>query len=232
MIETLKFPDGSTIQAEVIRSGNFCTLRDPTGEIPENTSTIQLVSPAGEVYGILNGYNTVYRITDGSVILSNDGSVYAEPEPIEPSVPTLEESKAAKKVQVSAECQQAIYAGITVDLSDGAEHFSLKIEDQINLFGKQAQLTVGIEQLEYHQDGRPCRYYTAAEMRQIITAAMSHVSYHTTYCNSIYVWIAAVETKEELEAIWYGADVPEDYQSPVLKDYLVALQEEINAVVV
>lgn len=232
MSEMMKFPDGSTIQAEVIRSGNLCTLRDPTGEIPEDTSTIQLVSPAGEIYGILEGYSTVYQQTKDITILSNDGSVYTPPEPEKPYEPTLEELQEAKRAEISAACQQVIYAGITVDLPDGAEHFSLKIEDQINLFGKQAQLATGADHLEYHQDGQLCRYYTAAEMRQIITAAMSHVSYHTTYCNSINMWIAAAETNEELEAIFYGADIPEEYQSQVLKDYLAALREEINETVV
>ena len=103
------------------------------------------------------------------------------------------------------------------------EHFSLKEEDQLNLFGKQAQLAAGTKQLEYHQDGHPCRYYSADEMTAIIDAAMQHVSYHTTYCNSLNMWIAGATTTEELNIIYYGADIPEEYQSEVLKDYLAAM---------
>lgn len=125
-----------------------------------------------------------------------------------------------KKAEVSAACEQIIYSGITIDLSNGPEHLSLTEKDQINLFGKQAQLAAGADRLEYHQDDHPCRYYSAAEMQQIITAAMEHVSYHTTYCNSLNMWIGGTETAEELETIFYGADVPEEYQSEVLKDYL------------
>lgn len=138
-------------------------------------------------------------------------------------VPTLEEVKEGKRKEISNACEQIIFAGIDVEFLNGVEHFSLTEKDQINLFGKQAQLAAGLEQLEYHQDGHPCRYYTAEEMQQIIAAAMFHVSYHTTYCNGLNMWIAGAETKDEVNAIFYGADIPEAYQSEVLKDYLIKI---------
>ena len=52
---------------------------------------------------------------------------------------------------------------------------------------------------------------------------MQHVSYHTTYCNAINMWIIGCQTAEELNAIFYGADVPEQYQSDVLKVYLAQI---------
>ena len=54
----------------------------------------------------------------------------------------------------------------------------------------------------------------------ICAAAMQFVSYHTTYCNAINMWIAGCESTEEVQAIYYGADVPEQYQSDVLKAYI------------
>lgn len=144
------------------------------------------------------------------------------PEEKEPE--TLEEYKAAKKQEISQACEQIIYAGISVTLVDGTvEHFALTEHDQLNLFGKQAQLTAGAEQLEYHSDGRPCRYYSATDMQTIIAAAMQHVSYHTTYCNALNMWVAGAESTDELRQIYYGADVPEEYQSEVLKAYLLEI---------
>ena len=62
---------------------------------------------------------------------------------------TLEEWKGHKKQEVSAACEQSIYKGVTVTLTDGtAERFALTEHDQINLFGKQAQLSAGVQQLE------------------------------------------------------------------------------------
>lgn len=144
--------------------------------------------------------------------------------PEEKKPETLKEFKTAKKQEISQACEQIIYAGISVTLADGTvEHFALTEHDQLNLFGKQAQLAAGAEQLEYHSDGKPCRYYSATDMQTIIAAAMQHVSYHTTYCNALNMWVVGCETADELQQIYYGADVPEEYQSEVLKAYLLEI---------
>ena len=75
------------------------------------------------------------------------------------------------------------------------EHFSLTEHDQLNLFGKQAQLAAGAERLEYH----------------------------TTYCNAINMWIAGCQTAEEVDQIFYGGDVSEEYRSEVLQAYLLQI---------
>lgn len=199
---------------------------DFSSDIPDNLGDITIYTAGGIEAGRITGYNTVYRDDGQTIYLSDDGSVYAPPEdpgelPVEPYEPTLEELQAAKRQEVSSACERIIYNGVSVTLADGAtEHFALTEHDQINLFGKQAQLVAGVEQLEYHADGQPCRYYSAADMQAIIAAALWHVSYHTTYCNALNMWIAACETAEDVQAIYYGADVPEEYQSEVLKAYL------------
>ena len=145
---------------------------------------------------------------------------------------TLEEYKAAKKQEISQACEQIIYSGVDVELSDGsAEHFSLTEHDQLNLFGKQVQLTAGATELEYHADGQSCRYYSAKDMQIITSTAMAYVSYHTTYCNAVNMWIAGCETVDEIQQIYYGADVPETYQSDVLKAYLATKESagDMNA---
>lgn len=213
------------------RSGLVC-LHAPLPDA-DLTAGFELLTEKGTVFGRYTDYTTIYRwLDDGGVILSNDGSVWVEPEPVPepaPYVPTMEEVKAAKKREIGIACEQVIYAGIDVALPSGTEHFSLTEKDQLNLFGKQAQLAAGAAQLEYHQDGHPCRYYTAEEIQLIITAAMEHVSYHTTYCNSLNMWISGAKSVEEVHTIYYGSDVPEEYQSEVLKDYLTAIMAEAEA---
>ena len=192
-----------------------------------NLSGFHIIKNTGSVFGKYENYTTLYREIESGFQLSNDGSVYVEPEPEpepEPYEPTLEELKEQEISEVGSVCKETIYAGVDVELPTGStEHFSLKEEDQINLFGKQAQITAGVTQLEYHQDGHPCRYYTVEEMTAIITAAMQFVSYHTTYCNSLYTWINSVTDKEDLQGITYGVSIPEEYQSEVLKAYLLSM---------
>lgn len=199
-----------------------------TGNVPSTWGEITTYTIGGLEAGHITGYDTVYRDEGQTIYLSNDHSTYEAPqtpegpaEPPEPYEPTLEEMQASKRREVSADCETIIYNGVSITLTDGTtEHFALTEHDQINLFGKQAQLAAGAGQLEYHADGQPCRYYSAADMQAIITAAMFHVSYHTTYCNALNMWIAGCEDVEELQEIFYGADVPEEYQSEVLKAYL------------
>ena len=206
-----------------------------TDAIPAIWGDITIYTEDGTEATTLTGYETVYKQDGQTVELSNDGSVYTPPaspepaEPPEPYVPTLEEVRAGKKAEVSAACEQIIYAGINVTLSDGTtEHYSLTEHDQLNLFGKQIQVTAGQAQIEYHADGQPCRYYTAVDMQAIIHAAMWHVSYHTTYCNALHMWIAGCQTTAEVASIFYGADVPSEYRSEVLKSYLARIAVEIG----
>ena len=205
------------------------------GSIPIAWGDITIYTEDGTKATTLTGYETVYKQDGQTVELSNDGSVYTPPappepaEPPEPYVPTLEEVRVGKKAEVSAACEQIIYAGINVTLSDGTTvHYSLTEHDQLNLFGKLSQISVGAAQLEYHADGQSCRYYTAIDMQAIIQAAMWHVSYHTTYCNALNMWIAGCQSTEEVQEIFYGADVPKQYRSEVLNAYLVQIATEIG----
>ncbi|MCI6124668.1 DUF4376 domain-containing protein [Enterocloster clostridioformis] len=206
------------------------------GSVPITWGDITIYTEDGTEATTLTGFDTVYRDNGQTVYLSNDGSVYQAPEtpegpevPSEPYIPTLEELQAAKRREVAAECERLIYAGINVTLADGSvEHYALTIEDQLNLFGKQIQVSAGQAQIEYHADGQPCRYYSAADMQAIIQAAMWHVSYHTTYCNALNMWIAGSQTADEVAQIFYGADVPEEYQSEVLKTYLTQIAGQMG----
>ena len=136
---------------------------------------------------------------------------------------SIETYRANKKKEISQICQSTVFAGVDISISSGTEHFSLKDEDQLNLFGKQAQLTAGIKKLEYHEDGNPCRYYSAEDMQKIINGAMEFKSYHTTYANSLNMWIKGCSKASEIAKIEYGAPIPEEYQSEVLKDYLAEM---------
>ena len=203
-----------------------------SGKVPFNDSGFTLSRDGESDNWNYSGYTTLYRLIEGGLQFSNDGSVYVEPqkpEPIpepEPYVPTLDEVKAAKLQEIAAVCEQIIYTGIDVELPDGTEHFSLTEKDQINLFGKQAQMVAGAEKFEYHQNGHPCRYYTMEEMQKIIETALGFITYQTTYCNALNMWIAASDDKEEVLSIVYGCDIPEEHQSEVLRDLLLKINEE------
>ena len=60
----------------------------------EDLTEIEVLTSGGVVCASLSGYTTIYKCDGNTIILSNDGSVYIEPEPViepEPHVPTEEE---------------------------------------------------------------------------------------------------------------------------------------------
>ena len=195
-------------------------------DIPEGESIVKVdLSDPKNPVAVLSGENKT-DLTKIQEELKRITTKVDESIPDKKIPDTLEEIKAAKKQEIGQACDKIIYYGMDVTLTNGStEHFSLTDHDQLNLFGKQVQLAAGTDQLEYHSDGQACRYYSAKDMQLITSAAMAYVSYHTTYCNAINMWIAGCESTEEVQAIYYGADVPEEYQSDVLKAYIASMKE-------
>ena len=69
MNENMKFPDGTVLSGQIRISGHFCTIKNLSGSIPEDTSLIRLQTAAGAVYGKIEGYTTVYQALEDGVIL-------------------------------------------------------------------------------------------------------------------------------------------------------------------
>lgn len=200
---------------------NMLLVQTETEAKNPNTAEIKVLTESGNVIAKYEGFETVYKKVEEGMILSNDGTVFVE-QPAQD--PDAEQIRSGKLAEISNRCESTIFAGVDVVLTDGSkEHISLTEKDQINLFGKKAQLAAGATQLEYHEDGQLCKYYSAEDMTKIIETAMKFVSYHTTYCNSMNAWIKGAKTAEEIEAIQYGAAIPDKYKSQVLKDYEAAM---------
>lgn len=184
------------------------------------TGLIEVVTDGGDTIAKYEGFTTVYGTTAGGIVLSDNGSVKPEPQT---DTTDIEQIRHAKLAEVARRCEDTIYAGTEVTLADGStEHISLTEKDQINLFGKQAQLAAGATKLEYHEDGKLCKYYDAADMQKIIQTAMQFVSFHTTYCNGLNVWIKAESDADTIKSITYGGEVPDKYKSEVLAAYEAA----------
>lgn len=131
---------------------------------------------------------------------------------------TLEFVKSSKIAEMSRTCNQVIEAGFDLQLSDGnIHHFSLTTQDQINLISLGSMAANGMEAIPYHADGEICRFYTAEEITTILAQATAFKIYHTTYYNALKNYINSLDTIEAIAAITYGIELPEEYQSEVLK---------------
>ena len=178
---------------------------------------------------------TVFKkaLEEEKEIIDPDPYIPPEPEPTPEEQEREEEYRRSlqfvkdKKIEyMSYLCHQTIENGILITLSDGLEHsFALTENDQTNLMERQAQLMAGATQVSYHADGELCTYYSAEDMMAIIQASIFHKDYQTTYFNSLKHYINSMTDKNEVSAVEYGIEIPEQYQSQPLKDLLEQLAQ-------
>ena len=141
---------------------------------------------------------------------SEDGYSY-EAAPSATGLDDVEAARSGKLSELSEACSAAITAGCDVALTDGSTgHIALTAEDQINLSTAAQAVGQGAAGYPYHLDGQLCTIYPAADILAMAQAATAHKLYHTTYYNHRAAWVRRCESVEEVSAITYGADLPED----------------------
>lgn len=143
---------------------------------------------------------------------------YKESIPLSEEV-TIEFMRNLKINEMSKECHKVIENGIDIEIRGEQKHFSLNTEDQINLInlGILAQTE---SYIPYHADGEECIFYSPTEINQIITAANKLKIYHTTYYNALKSYINSLESINEIKEITYGIQIPEEFQTDVLKSII------------
>lgn len=144
-------------------------------------------------------------------------------------VQTLEEAREAKVVEMNETQQKTIQDGFNVTLSDGTvEHFTLKDHDQTSLMGLQTRVLAGDEYIPWHtsDEAEHCKFYTNADMGLIVSAAMYHVTYHVTYFRDLRIYIRSMQAKKEVEEVFYGMEIPVEFQSEPLMGMYAEMQEK------
>ena len=163
-------------------------------------------------------YNILAPISE-PIPFDNDDDIPEEPvvEPVNPIEEiTIDYVKQAKIAEMSATCRHIIENGFDLVLRNENHHFSLSTQDQLNLISLSGMMQTQ-QLIPYHADGEACIFYTAEEIGQIVETATTFKIYHTTYYNALKGYINSLETIEEIAAIEYGVEIPEEYQSDVLK---------------
>lgn len=220
----------STVKYAVNFKNISSNIIEIKGDFPIQTDGIQISreKKPDDVWDY-SEYTTIYREIEGGVQFSNDGSVYVEPEPTpepEPYVPTLEEVQEQKVTEINNAQQAIIAQGIDVTLTDGTtEHFTLTDHDQTSLIGLQVQVARGAELIPWHTSNQSehCKFYSNEDMALITTAAMSYVTWHVTYFRDLRIYIRSLQTKEEVESVVYGMDIPAEYKSEPLQAMLAGM---------
>lgn len=131
---------------------------------------------------------------------------------------TVAYMKEMKIKEMSGLCEKIITNGFDIKLSDNkSHHFSLSIQDQLNLLSMAKMIENGETLIPYHADGELCKAYSVEDMSNIITYATEFKTFHTTYFNSLKAYINSLRSVNTVSAIEYGVEIPEKYQSDILK---------------
>ncbi len=136
---------------------------------------------------------------------------------------TIDEIRSAKLIKLSAATEAAITAGVDVTTSYGMEHFTLDDHSQTNITNLSILVGSGAAGYLYHADGKACVMYPAADITAIVTAALQHITYHTTYFNFMRQWVERETDPEIVQGITYGDELPQD-----LADAMAALMAAVS----
>ena len=167
-------------------------------------------------YNILNAAKN----TDEAVRLALQDLEPEDPEDeqdYEPEI-TVDELRNMKIREMSLACNQCITEGFGIVLSDGENHhFSLTMQDQMNLLTIQSQILAGATEVPYHADGEDADMFSVEDMANIISAANVHKTYHLAYFNAMKKWLNALKSIAAISAVKYGTEIPKKYQTALLK---------------
>ena len=192
--------------------------------VEQNLSGFKIYNESDELLGDYSDYTTLYKDLIDGYQLSNDGSVYVEPEPIPEYKPTLDEIKEQKIQEMNQIQQTLITQGTEVELSDGSkEKFTLNTNDQLSLNSLSVKNLEGLTVLPWHpaDESVHCKFYNEEDMKRITDTCMNFVTYHVTYFRDLRIYIRSLQTKEAVKEIEYGVDIPIEYQSEVLQSLLM-----------
>lgn len=221
-----------------------CDIKEAMGVLSSDMSTVLQIAGAKEFVGESFTEIAIADITENEYeelkILLNLGADVPDNEDgvnwsdNEESIPdeipedaTLSEVKERHLANLSNDCQNVIYQGVDVKLTDGlVHHFALEIEDQLNLLTLSSLIANGETLIPYHASNELCTFYSADDILILIEAATAFKTYHTSYYNSLKNWIMSMDNIVDVGSVKYGDQIPIEYCSDVLLGILESMENE------
>lgn len=189
-----------------------------SNKVITDLNVIQYVHDDMELNGLiseLDRKNIEYNVEELNTedILQYEGtyvSCYEEARKI--IEPTIEELINDKINEIKKACRDNIYKGIDVKLVNGdTKHFSLTLEDQININGLVNQISIGNIKAEkgvpYHADGDMCTLFSIEDFTLIANKASEYIINQTSYCNHLMNYVKSLNTRKDIESIYYGIEL-------------------------
>lgn len=121
---------------------------------------------------------------------------------------SIDELKDKKISEMCASNQSTITNGIDFN----GKHYRLNTTDQINLSSLYSLASQG-KDVPYHADGEVCSIFKAEDMCSLANTATKFIIYHTTYFNLLKHQILDMESKDEVNSVYYGMSLKDEYNT-------------------
>lgn len=150
-------------------------------------------------------YTLPFKLVDGEC-------VPCEPPMVEDtSNQNIQELKNYKISTLSATCEQTIYNGLELELSEGIERFEYKQKDQTNIKAMFDAVVFGATCYPYQSEDGNCRVFTAQDIITLYTSLEGLRTAQLTYYHQLKDLVNALETAEEINAVMYGQALEGEY---------------------
>ena len=212
-IEINPLPNG----AHRNQTGSFATVPIGWAIIPDNIETPNF--PFGEVIvEEIDGVATVTSWTPGII----PGQTPAE---------ILNNTKTAKLTEISQSCEDYIYAGTDVTLSDNTtKHFTYTLADQSNISEMFTAIMAGATEYPYHADDEICKIYTKEQIIAIYGTLSLFKTEATTYHNSLKAQINAMTDADAISAIKFKETALTGEYLTNYTEMMTSAQTQLNAI--
>ncbi len=196
-----------------------------------NISGFCLITDEGNVYGEYKDYTTLYKEINDGFILSNDESVYTEPQPLpdpEPYIPTLDEVKKYKKAEIDSLYYEAYSLGTTACLENGE---SIQIpninNDLLIAIGTAYNSAIALLDSDSTETVIPfdisdvCNSYTPLDIIRIYVAIQTLVIYNRSLKNELLATIGRCDSISSVNSLTYNTESLDEIG-------LISFQNSIN----
>lgn len=119
--------------------------------------------------------------------------------------PGIKRLRKSKIDELRSICNYNILEGVQVELTDGKlHHFTMTLEDQLNLLEIRYLIDSGKESFIYHETDGECREFSSEDMKKIIDATFKHKQHHLLYFNMMKKHINQLTNIDDISRITYG----------------------------
>ena len=141
----------------------------------------------------------------------------------------IEQLKQAKITELSANCEQTIYNGLELELSEGTERFEYKDKDQTNIKAMFDAVVFGATCYPYQSEDGKCRVFNAQDIIKLYTSLEGLRTAQLTYYHQLKDLVNTLETAEEINAVTYGQPLEGEYLQHY-NEMLEVAQEQMQLV--